>query len=391
MKTNTLPKVATLATACILTILSAHADIGSISLKTSAAGLNALETTIGSNQITIETWLYIDDNTGFFASNMHNDKGFVLGFDGWFKFQLDGESLWIDPTSWKGNWTHIACVADGSQIIVYVNGEVVGSQSNIAGYDTAADGYPLYLGRAPWGNPCICKMADFRLWSVARTPDEIKDNYQKQIDPSTEGLIKNFNFAEGSGDHTVNLADPEGNQAWCMGTIDTDYSWETVAATPANLRIENKADHSFDLLWDGTEGNTWSVELLDGDQTVESRTNLTEPRASFTNLDQKVYTARVKAHSFMETDFSEPLAVDLSPVSSIEQIASSVSIIRQSKSLHITGIPNGTRVALYSSQGILCVQTTAGDQSAVIETSGFAHGIYIVQIEGVNKSYKVAL
>ena len=91
MKTNTLSKVATLATACILTILSAHADIGSISLKTSAAGLNALETTIGSNQITIETWLYIDDNTGFFASNMHNDKGFVLGFDGWFKFQLDGE------------------------------------------------------------------------------------------------------------------------------------------------------------------------------------------------------------------------------------------------------------------------------------------------------------
>lgn len=65
------------------------ADIGAISFKTSAAGMNALETTIGSNQMTLETWLYIGNSTGFFASNMHNDKGFALGFDGWFKFQLD--------------------------------------------------------------------------------------------------------------------------------------------------------------------------------------------------------------------------------------------------------------------------------------------------------------
>ncbi len=75
---------------------------------------------------------------------MHNDKGFALGFDGWFKFQLDGASIWIDPTSWKENWTHIACVADGSQMIVYVNGEVAGTQENTTGYNTEADGKPLF-------------------------------------------------------------------------------------------------------------------------------------------------------------------------------------------------------------------------------------------------------
>ena len=74
------------------------------------------------------------------------------------------------------------------------------------GYNTEADGKPLFLGTAPWGNPCNCKMADFRLWSVARTAEEIKNNYQKQVEPSTTGLIKNFNFAEGNGDHTANLA-----------------------------------------------------------------------------------------------------------------------------------------------------------------------------------------
>ena len=89
MKTITSFKIAGLITACLFAAMPTKADIGAISFKTSAAGMNALETTIGSNQMTLETWLYIDNSTGFFASNMHNDKGFALGFDGWFKFQLE--------------------------------------------------------------------------------------------------------------------------------------------------------------------------------------------------------------------------------------------------------------------------------------------------------------
>ena len=82
MKTITSFKIAGLITACLFAAMPTKADIGAISFKTSAAGMNALETTIGSNQMTLETWLYIDNSTGFFASNMHNDKGFALGFDG---------------------------------------------------------------------------------------------------------------------------------------------------------------------------------------------------------------------------------------------------------------------------------------------------------------------
>lgn len=115
-----------------------------------------------------------------------------------------------------------------------------------------------------------------------------KNNYQKQVEPSTTGLIKNFNFAEGNGDHTANLAEPEGNQAWCMGAIDTDYSWETVAQTPTNLRTENQTENSFDILWDGTNGNTWSVELSANGQVVDTKTRLTEKKASFSNLDKKI-------------------------------------------------------------------------------------------------------
>ena len=64
MKTITSFKIAGLITACLFAAMPTKADIGAISFKTSAAGMNALETTIGSNQMTLETWLYIDNSTG---------------------------------------------------------------------------------------------------------------------------------------------------------------------------------------------------------------------------------------------------------------------------------------------------------------------------------------
>ena len=304
---------------------------------------------------------------------------------------MDGASIWIDPTSWKENWTHIACVADGSQMIVYVNGEVAGTQENTTGYNTEADGKPLFLGTAPWGNPCNCKMADFRLWSVARTAKEIKNNYQKQVEPSATGLIKNFNFAEGNGDHTANLAEPEGNQAWCMGAIDTDYSWETVAQIPTNLRTENQTENSFDILWDGTDGNTWSVELSANGQVVDTKTRLTEKKASFSNLDKKDYTVRVKAHSFMETAFSDAFSVNLSTSSAITNIHKNISIVRHNNAIQIDGIQTGKLISIYTDQGILSRQISAEHETTVLSIEGFPHGIYFISIEGYGPTFKIAL
>ena len=56
MKIITSFKIAGLITACLFAAMPTKADIGAISFKTSAAGMNALETTIGSNQMPLETW-----------------------------------------------------------------------------------------------------------------------------------------------------------------------------------------------------------------------------------------------------------------------------------------------------------------------------------------------
>jgi len=207
----------------------------------------------------------------------------------------------------------------------------------------------------------------------------------------TTGLIKNFNFAEGNGDHTANLAEPEGNQAWCMGTIDTDYSWETVAQTPTNLRTENQTENSFDILWDGTDGNTWSVELSANGQVVDTKTRLTEKKASFSNLDKKDYTVRVKAHSFMETAFSDAFSVNLSTSSAITNIHKNISIVRHNNAIQIDGIQTGKLISIYTDQGILSRQISAEHETTVLSIEGFPHGIYFISIEGYGPTFKIAL
>ena len=223
------------------------------------------------------------------------------------------------------------------------------------------------------------------------TAEEIKNNYQKQVEPSATGLIKNFNFAEGNGDHTANLAEPEGNQAWCMGAIDTDYSWETVAQIPTNLRTENQTENSFDILWDGTDGNTWSVELSANGQVVDTKTRLTEKKASFSNLDKKDYTVRVKAHSFMETAFSDAFSVNLSTSSAITNIHKNISIVRHNNAIQIDGIQTGKLISIYTDQGILSRQISAEHETTVLSIEGFPHGIYFISIEGYGPTFKIAL
>ena len=208
---------------------------------------------------------------------------------------------------------------------------------------------------------------------------------------TTTGLIKNFNFAEGNGDHTANLAEPEGNQAWCMGAIDTDYSWETVAQTPTNLRTENQTENSFDILWDGTNGNTWSVELSANGQVVDTKTRLTEKKASFSNLDKKDYTVRVKAHSFMETAFSDAFSVNLSTSSAITNIHKNISIVRHNNAIQIDGIQTGKLISIYTDQGILSRQISAEHETTVLSIEGFLHGIYFISIEGYGPTFKIVL
>lgn len=90
-------------------------------------------------------------------------------------------------------WYHVALTYDqpSGKTAIYVNGEVkASSQWGLAGFDPNADvGFNIgMLPNFPWGSrPFGGYMSEVRLWSVARTHNQLKQN-MFMVDPKSEGL-----------------------------------------------------------------------------------------------------------------------------------------------------------------------------------------------------------
>lgn len=372
------------------------ADIGYAEFKTINSGMNALETVIGTNSITIETWIYIDNAAGFFASNMHNDKGFLLGFDGWFKFQLDGNAVWINPTTWIGKWTHIACVADGTNMIVYVNGESVGTATS-SGYNLDADNKPMYLGRAPWGNAFKGKLADFRLWNVAKTATDIQNNYKKQVSKTSPGLIKNYYFNEGIGDSAEDVVNPSGNRGWFMGTLNTDYAWGVVAKTPSNLNYAPVSNNELNFTWESSTNlnNKWTIEVTDPNNNITLIENVSEKTANIKEMINGRYEFRVKEISFMETELSDCMEVNIPLLTSVSNAQSQnlkSKLIQKDNHIVINRDSNSECVLLvYNTTGQLKLNKVSVENKLDLDISSWNKEIYIVKLyeNGFYTTWKV--
>ncbi len=95
-------------------------------------------------------------------------------------------------------WQHYAFVYDGSNIIVYLNGDLLG-QAPASG-TFGSDNKPFVIGRS-----ICCGIAFYQegnidevsLWSKALTPNEITDIYENEIDPTSSGLELYYKMDQG--------------------------------------------------------------------------------------------------------------------------------------------------------------------------------------------------
>lgn len=104
-----------------------------------------------------------------------------------------------------GKWYHIAVVFDGGQqnVKLYINGEPKESVSvNVTSKDLSLvlvgdDAYrDFFFGSASDGNRRLAgSVGEARIWSTARTANEIKDNMMS-VDPSTAGLLAYWKLNE---------------------------------------------------------------------------------------------------------------------------------------------------------------------------------------------------
>ena len=112
----------------------------------------------------------------------------------------DDTGVYLGITSTDSQWIHVAMTWDGTALRTFVNGverittKATGTQmlKTVAG--------PLVVGCNPPYFGCFSGLFDeFRVWNVARTPDEIMAHYNKAVVGNEPGLIGYWKFDEAPG------------------------------------------------------------------------------------------------------------------------------------------------------------------------------------------------
>jgi putative heme-binding domain-containing protein len=175
---------------------------------------------------TVEAWIRlepgIDNNDNLLGQKGGADINF---YDAKLRVYggADVRDVVIAKTSMKPlTWTHVAVARESSgRIHLYINGELDATSADALARPLTG----LNIGETNPGGGCAAEYTEFRIWDVARSPEEIRDQYQLRI--SDEGGLAKTGDALALPAHLVRYM--SGTRGWgiLQGTarIDTtrDY------------------------------------------------------------------------------------------------------------------------------------------------------------------------
>jgi len=377
-------------------------DFGAWNLTTVGHnGLNAGILTFTEKNMTLESWFYIDDAggnnlTGANAiSNRHNgNQGFSVNLannsatstvDVRFVFKNtknDGTSdqafaIFLPRSAFSNQWGHFAFVISSEEhrAYAYLNGQL---------YNVIEDFYTdwvgnrvtdqLWIGRWYTNDPIFYgKMADIRVWTVARTAEDIAENYNKRLKGDETGLYIYYNFD--NFDKTIlNVANPGTNNGSLLpdATWSAVHSYEVLSEIPVNLSIGNNM-----FTWDGT-GDSYEIEISEKEteNIVNTGTSIVNSYSLSglglsTSLEYNL-KVRAKKNQF----YSDWASINLNGPSAVSNPNETrLTIYTENNSIIVNSVENQTiNVLAYDGRIVRTVELNVGKTTI----SGLSKGLYII-------------
>ncbi len=282
---------------------AAEGDFGAWNLMDNHSGMNCGHVGFSEKELTLEFWIYIDEqegknihetaivsnrhdgNYGFTASlnkNSKNNDKVDLRF--WFKTDNDAiYAFWLPREEFLNKWNHVAFVVSSKEkkAFAYLNAVLYNQIDNLNGDwkgNIRANGSNVGdLWLAAWyTSPKLHgKLADVRVWNVARSATEIVENYKTYQSNSNPGLQKYYTFSD-----------------------------EVFAQKPHKFIVEN------DLLTWSAQGESWEVEVRDESNfTVLQSEIVTERSYSLAELPPNcvVYVRTISNGFFSDWSFKSDI------------------------------------------------------------------------------------
>ena len=166
--------------------------------------LNSYPTLNSTNQITLEGWVFV---TTFPSSiiTLNDHSGIDILADGKIStFLKSATSGWLNIQSSSAvplnTWFYIAIVKnDNGYNKIYINNNIVNNTADTSsGNLNTCIGISFAANAQGSTNYSNIILSEFRIWSVARTEKQIRDNYNREVLSNSTGLHVYYKFNQGT-------------------------------------------------------------------------------------------------------------------------------------------------------------------------------------------------
>jgi hypothetical protein len=239
-------------------------------------------------------------------------------------------------------WYHVAYTYDKSTNLsyLYINAKEDNTTSD-TGFTSGFDQISAILKINGNGTGSDITIDELRIYNNARTIDEIKDNMNKQLDPSLNGIVLYYNFDENHGSTAYDIGDGErkgsilGTPTWVVSGIPQVYGSHIFTKTYLQNSYELSVDYNTSA-YEFYSGNSNSAVILDSGFTTSglfdfNSTTIGESNETFTAWDGTNKSTEVNLsvsfHTYVNEDYLPKIILNLSnheddsyPISKIEYI-----------------------------------------------------------------------
>ena len=250
---------------------------------------------VTGQSITVEVWIKHDgasDADAMILDKQDGGQGYQLSLVGSgeevpVKFKIGNFGTSITSTSGipADTWTHVAATYDGTNLSLYVNGELdrqFNDDTNISDGSTS-----LYLGTTEAANERFFsgQIDEVRVWSSGRTKQEIQSNYQQELVGNEDSLQAYWRFND-AGKGVMQGRTTGYATRHAEAVLNGDAVIEGPGALPLPPRLyAQPGDASVDLSWaerrsgEASEFRIYRATSSDG----SDRSRLTTQGASSTS------------------------------------------------------------------------------------------------------------
>ncbi len=282
---------------------------------------------ITGNQITLEAWINVNEfKSQPYAGSVivkdqgSNSSGYMIrcGGNGIINFNI-GNGSWHEINTPENavqlnNWTHVAVTYDGTQMKIYIDGNLE-AENNITTTIGNANTSDLLVGESPGypGRVFDGKIDEVRIWDIARTQQQIQSTMNTTLSPKyyttpDSGLVGYWKLDEGTGQTAQDLSYFSNNAT--LGTSPNPDASDPIWV-PANILILGVKD-----------GN--NKNLIPNDYKLSQ--NYPNPFNPSTTIEYSIPTAGTSLMKFVQLKIYDILGREVATLVNEEKPAGKYSV-----------------------------------------------------------------